>query len=120
MSSQRLAVKDFMLYSPHASASLDVIAHDTWEITYLRVDNEFRGQGYGRLLLNRVLRAADARGKVLELYVSSGDINRMDDRALQAWYERNGFVCINSLTWRREPQLLSTTEVEVEEELCTP
>jgi ribosomal protein S18 acetylase RimI-like enzyme len=72
-----------------------------YEVTFISVPREHRGQGIGRELLREALADADKEGAVLELCVSSG--GKMTDADLARWYERNGFEQLTDLTWRREP-----------------
>jgi GNAT superfamily N-acetyltransferase len=70
-------------------------------ITRINVMEQYRGQGFGRQILNEILSDADKEGVVLFLEPSaSGGLSKQE---LEEWYERNGF------TWgawhmRRRPQ----------------
>lgn len=59
-------------------------------ITRINVMEQYRGQGYGTRILNMILEDADKEGKRLLLEpVPSGGL---DQKELEAWYERHGFT----------------------------
>lgn len=63
---------------------------DGFWITRLNVPLEFRGQGFGRQLINLILSDADKFGATLYLQVSSS--GELDNTDISKWYSRNGFV----------------------------
>lgn len=60
-----------------------------WTITRINVPVEFRGQGYGKALLDMILADADSTGRTLWLQPASS--GGLEQATLEAWYERNGF-----------------------------
>lgn len=63
----------------------------------------FRKQGYGSMLLKKVLEDADQKGITLFLHASSS--GWMEDSQLVAWYERYGFRMRNALMFERMPRV---------------
>jgi ribosomal protein S18 acetylase RimI-like enzyme len=63
----------------------------TWMLSSIEVNQKFRGNGVASRLLKRATDAADKEGTVLILGVQP-DGTGLGYDALQAWYERNGFV----------------------------
>ncbi len=60
-----------------------------WTITRINIPEQFRGNGYGTALLQRILDDADDDGVILQLEVSpSGPLNYLQ---LVRWYSRHGF-----------------------------
>lgn len=58
-------------------------------ITRINVPAEYRGQGFGKELLQQILADADAEGVTLWLEISPSD--GLDYDQLHDWYTRNGF-----------------------------
>ena len=78
------------------------------EMSHVCVEPEHRGMGYGRALMDAVLLEADEAGVTLFVSVDPYDDGPMDQAALRAWYERNGFVEFQAspLLMARTPQRL--------------
>jgi ribosomal protein S18 acetylase RimI-like enzyme len=73
-------------------AVLDVTpywVHPNYIITRISVPTLYRGQGHGRALLRELCADADAQQAHLFLEISAS--GPLDNDALFAWYERNGF-----------------------------
>ena len=78
------------------------------EVSSLVVDAAYRGHGYARALMTTLIEEADADGLVLLVVVAPFDDSPMDQSALQAWYERLGFVAIQAdpLVMARQPEVM--------------
>ena len=72
------------------------------EVSFIEVPAEFRGQGYGRQLMDELTLEADEHGIVLFVSVDPYHDSPLDQAALRAWYERNGFV-----EFQAEPLLMA-------------
>lgn len=72
------------------------------EVSFIEVPAEFRGQGYGRQLMDALTLEADEHGIVLFVAVDPYHDSPLDQSALRAWYERNGFV-----EFQAEPLLMA-------------
>lgn len=62
---------------------------DEVELSLIKVGRSFEGQGWGTKLLNQVMELADKHGVALNIEIAPS--GRMDEGALIAWCERNGF-----------------------------
>jgi GNAT superfamily N-acetyltransferase len=78
------------------------------EVSYVTVEPEHRGQGYGRALLDAITLEADEGGAVLFVNVAPYDDSPLDRDALRAWYERFGFT-----EFQAEPLLMARTPVRI-------
>lgn len=74
-------------------ANVDLIRINprAWLVTRVEVGSEWRGQGAGGRLLDRVCMAADVEGVDLLISVEP-DGTGLDHEALVGFYERRGFV----------------------------
>lgn len=80
-----------------AILDLTQVAETTYEINRINVPVKGRGLGYGRHLLQQCLAQADDEDITLRLTINPS--GKMNYEALQAWYERHGFVqdtCVSS------------------------
>lgn len=79
---ERIAIADL--------TNMGEMVSGTMTITRINVPSEFRGRGYGSLLLKQVLTAADHDLVRLSLEIyPSGPLSHDD---LEAWYKRHGFI----------------------------
>jgi GNAT superfamily N-acetyltransferase len=78
------------------------------EVSFVVVEPEYRGQGYGRALLDAITLEADECGAVLFVNVDPYDDSPLDREALRKWYERFGFTEFQS-----EPLLMARTPVRI-------
>jgi ribosomal protein S18 acetylase RimI-like enzyme len=89
-----------------ATAHLRAGMEGTWWLTNLHVPVGYRGEGYGRALLERVCEDADYYDVALRL--DARPSGGLDYAALVAWYERCGFVQDNDGYYTREPQCVTS------------
>lgn len=82
-----------------AIADLSDFGDEGIYITRINVPEKFRGQGYGRELLQTILENADKEDLELHLEIhASGALNRTQ---LEEWYGRYGFVKNEKGTYTR-------------------
>jgi len=70
-------------------------------ITRINVPAIHRGKGFGRKLLQELIKEADEEGHALTLLVAPYD--GLDRKQLEAWYQRNGFKGNAATLMIREP-----------------
>ena len=86
-----------------AIADLDYSGDNRWTITMINVPSKVRKQGYGSKLLTQIITDADDEDVTLILYPtpSGGTYGGLKYKALVRWYERYGFVMLDSgVMWR--------------------
>jgi len=89
--------------SPIRIAVLDVcLVEDFFLITRINVPVEFRSQGYGTALMEKVTEDADLEEVTLALEICP--YGELDYDQLQSWYERFGFEEVDGNFFKRLPQ----------------
>lgn len=91
-----------------AIADLVKVHAGVWMLTRINVPHAYRGQGFGRQLLQMILDDADRFSQTIELGIL--DSGGLSHAQLEEWYRRNGFEEVNRNTWSRSPRKLTQVE----------
>lgn len=84
-----------------ADLSKDFIPNGLY-VNRINVLPEWRGQGYGKRILDMILEDADSEGVTLYLEPRSySDVNGLTQAELEAWYLRHGFEWLESVMIRQ-------------------
>lgn len=78
------------------------------EVSFVNVEPEHRGQGYGRALLDAITLEADECGTTLFVNVEPYDDSPLDQAALRKLYEEFGFT-----EFQKDPLLMARTPVRI-------
>ena len=82
---------------------LEDVLEKKWWLCFIKVSpGKCRGRGYGRKVLEEVLRDADREGVTLFLMIHP--FGEMTEKQLSAWYRRNGFRWVKKETYQRKPK----------------
>jgi len=81
-----------------AIADVSEIGTSLYLVNRINVPEDFRGQGYGKKLLEAITKDADLEDVVLMLEVHASDSRDiMNNDELIAWYRRHGFKMVSYL-----------------------
>jgi len=91
-----------------AIADLSESEYGHMVINRINVPRDFRGLGHATALLQQIIIDAAREGVTLWLEISPSD--GLGREALQAWYERYGFIEDQPGVWKREPSWTVTND----------
>jgi GNAT superfamily N-acetyltransferase len=100
----------YIRISATALAVLDVVLYvrePDYIITRVNVPSQYRWQGHGHRLLQRICRMADNRGVTLWIAPAPYGPNTMTLAVIRQWYKRHGFENDSTGLMFREPRARS-------------